>query len=342
MSIVDPIRDERGWAFTGAPGTTADEVNGWTYLSEGYVASDPDFDARVTVPVLWDKQTQRIVNNESADIIVMLNSAFDEFAARPGARPLPCRAARRDRRDQRRRSTRTSTTACTASGFASTQEAYEEAVFPLVRDARRARRAARDAPLPRRRSADARRLAPVHDAAALRPGVRRALQVQPAPHRRLPEPVRLPARPLPDARRRRARSTLDQIKRHYYMTHGGHQPERHRPGRPGARPRRTARPRGARRLSAAHAIDGALTPDIGVRRHGLRQRGSGAQAAAKRSAHAPERPRRSARRSSVAIVVMPSRSAAAITDASTVPSPDRGSARQAGRSAASRWRRRSR
>ncbi len=83
MSIVDPVRDRRGWAFTDAPGTTIDHVNGWSYLSEGYIATDPGFDARVTVPVLWDTRTQRIVNNESADIIVMLNSAFDAFASNP-------------------------------------------------------------------------------------------------------------------------------------------------------------------------------------------------------------------------------------------------------------------
>ncbi|MEJ7797716.1 MAG: glutathione S-transferase family protein, partial [Solirubrobacteraceae bacterium] len=83
MSIVDPIRDEKGWAFTGAPGTTFDRVNGWKHLGEGYLASEPNFDARITVPVLWDTQTGRIVNNESADIIVMLNSAFDEFASNP-------------------------------------------------------------------------------------------------------------------------------------------------------------------------------------------------------------------------------------------------------------------
>jgi putative glutathione S-transferase len=130
MSIVDPIRDERGWAFTGAPGTTADHVNGWTYLSEGYVASDPGFDARVTVPVLWDTQTRRIVNNESADVIVMLNSAFDEFAASPGLDLYP--ADLRDDIDAINATVYENVNnGVYRSGFASTQEAYEEAVFPL-------------------------------------------------------------------------------------------------------------------------------------------------------------------------------------------------------------------
>jgi putative glutathione S-transferase len=79
LSIVDPIRDERGWAFTGAPRTDLDALNGFHYLAEAYRASEPDSPARVTVPVLWDKQTHRIVNNESADIIRMLGTAFDAF-----------------------------------------------------------------------------------------------------------------------------------------------------------------------------------------------------------------------------------------------------------------------
>jgi putative glutathione S-transferase len=79
LSIVDPIRDERGWAFTGAPRTDLDALNGFHYLAEAYLASEPDAPWRVTVPVLWDKQTHRIVNNESADIIRMLGTAFDAY-----------------------------------------------------------------------------------------------------------------------------------------------------------------------------------------------------------------------------------------------------------------------
>jgi putative glutathione S-transferase len=79
MTVVDPIRDQRGWAFTDAPGCGPDPVNGFRFLSEAYRASDPDFDGRVTVPVLWDKQSGRIVNNESSEIIRMLNSEFDAW-----------------------------------------------------------------------------------------------------------------------------------------------------------------------------------------------------------------------------------------------------------------------
>ncbi|MFQ5426644.1 MAG: glutathione S-transferase family protein [Gaiellales bacterium] len=77
MSVVDPIRDERGWRFTEGPGHGLDEVNGFGFLSEAYLATDPQYADRVSVPVLWDRETGRIVSNESSEIIVMLNEAFD-------------------------------------------------------------------------------------------------------------------------------------------------------------------------------------------------------------------------------------------------------------------------
>jgi len=76
MTVVDPIRDERGWAFRDGPGYSRDPVNGFAFLSEAYAASDPKFDGRVTVPVLWDKETRRIVNNSEDDICRMFNDAF--------------------------------------------------------------------------------------------------------------------------------------------------------------------------------------------------------------------------------------------------------------------------
>jgi putative glutathione S-transferase len=77
ISYIHPYRDERGWAFPG--GEFTDDVNGWEFLSEAYEASAPGYGGRVSVPVLWDKETGRIVNNESADIIRMLGSEFDEW-----------------------------------------------------------------------------------------------------------------------------------------------------------------------------------------------------------------------------------------------------------------------
>src|SRR5688572_15609657 len=53
MTVVDPVRDERGWAFRDGPGYSRDPINGFHFLSEAYAATDPDFEGRVTVPVLW-------------------------------------------------------------------------------------------------------------------------------------------------------------------------------------------------------------------------------------------------------------------------------------------------
>jgi len=88
ITIVDPIRDEHGWAFRdpsgkippGAPFESTDPINRFQFLSEAYKATDPDFDERVTVPVLWDKKTKRIVNNCEDDICRMFNNVFNDFA----------------------------------------------------------------------------------------------------------------------------------------------------------------------------------------------------------------------------------------------------------------------
>ncbi|MGI8506095.1 MAG: glutathione S-transferase family protein [Solirubrobacteraceae bacterium] len=81
VSYVNPLRGRRGWAFTG--GEYEDPVNGLRYLSEAYAAADPDYDARVSVPVLWDKQRGTIVCNESADILRMLSTVFAPLAEHP-------------------------------------------------------------------------------------------------------------------------------------------------------------------------------------------------------------------------------------------------------------------
>jgi len=81
VSFVNPLRDDRGWAFAGDG--YVDQVNGFEFLAEAYHAADPEFDARVTVPVLWDKETHRIVNNESADVLRMLSTVFVPLATHP-------------------------------------------------------------------------------------------------------------------------------------------------------------------------------------------------------------------------------------------------------------------
>ena len=130
MSVVDPIRDHEGWAFREVRGATGDPVNGFTLLAQAYEATDPSFDARVTVPVLWDKRAGRIVNNESADIVVMLNQAFDEFAEHPELDLYP--AALRGEMDQLNAVVYENVNnGVYRAGFASTQEAHEEAVRPL-------------------------------------------------------------------------------------------------------------------------------------------------------------------------------------------------------------------
>jgi putative glutathione S-transferase len=79
MTAVDPLRDDRGWAFRDGPGHSTDPINGFTFLSEAYLASDPNYRSRVTVPVLWDTKTNRIVSNSDDDIMRMFNREFDRF-----------------------------------------------------------------------------------------------------------------------------------------------------------------------------------------------------------------------------------------------------------------------
>jgi putative glutathione S-transferase len=80
VSVVHPLMPAESWIFGEYPGATEDHVNHAHYLYENYQKVDPDFDGLVTVPLLWDKKRQTIVNNESADIIRMLNTAFDDFS----------------------------------------------------------------------------------------------------------------------------------------------------------------------------------------------------------------------------------------------------------------------
>ena len=79
VSVVHPLMPAESWVFGEYPGATEDHVNQAKFLYENYLLANPEFDGLVTVPVLWDKQRQTIVNNESSEIIRMLNSAFDEL-----------------------------------------------------------------------------------------------------------------------------------------------------------------------------------------------------------------------------------------------------------------------
>ncbi|PAW68042.1 MAG: glutathione-dependent reductase [Opitutia bacterium Tous-C1TDCM] len=130
VSVVDPVRDERGWAFRDIPGGTIDHANGFRFLSEAYAASMPGYRGRWTVPVLWDKVAGRIVNNSEDDICRMLNGPFAALA--PGPTPdlfPPALAADQDALSARIYETLNN--GVYRAGFATGQRAYERAVRRL-------------------------------------------------------------------------------------------------------------------------------------------------------------------------------------------------------------------
>ncbi|MBM3664988.1 MAG: glutathione S-transferase family protein [Actinobacteria bacterium] len=130
MTVVDPIRDERGWALRDGTGWSADPVTGFAFLAEAYAATDPGWRGRVTVPVLWDTATGTIVNNESEDILRILDSAFGDLALpSPVLRP-PELAASIDVMNARVYPEVNN--AVYRAGFAASQEAYDEAVADLA------------------------------------------------------------------------------------------------------------------------------------------------------------------------------------------------------------------
>lgn len=133
LSVTDPYMDEDGWQFSGAPGAIPDTVNHARRMYEVYRAAKPDYTGRVTVPVLWDKQTGRIVSNESSEILRMFNSAFDglgEDIARacPDLYPEHLRA---EIDALNARIYDTVNNGVYKCGFATTQEAYAAAFAPL-------------------------------------------------------------------------------------------------------------------------------------------------------------------------------------------------------------------
>ena len=82
VTVADPVRDERGWAFRQGDGHSLDEVNGFRFLAEAYHATDATFTGRITVPVLWDRETRSIVNNSEDDICRMFAHGFRQFHTR--------------------------------------------------------------------------------------------------------------------------------------------------------------------------------------------------------------------------------------------------------------------
>jgi len=129
LSVVHWYMAENGWTFEDGDGVVADSVNGARFLHQVYTKAKPDYSGRVTVPVLWDKQTGSIVSNESSEIIRMLNQAFDGIGARPG--DYYPKALRPEIDELNERIYGTVNNGVYKSGFATTQEAYEEAVLPF-------------------------------------------------------------------------------------------------------------------------------------------------------------------------------------------------------------------
>ena len=127
MTVVDPIRDERGWGFT----EKKDPINGFEYLGQAYASSDSSYEARVTVPVLWDIKTSQIVSNCDDDIMRMLNSTFDDFTdSNLDLYPVELRSEIDAINDLIYSNVNDGVY---RSGFAKTQNAYEAAVHKLFK-----------------------------------------------------------------------------------------------------------------------------------------------------------------------------------------------------------------
>jgi putative glutathione S-transferase len=129
LSVVHWFMGENGWTFADGTGVIADPFHNAKYFYEIYLAADPLYSGRVTVPVLWDKHTGTIVSNESAEIIRMFNSAFDNVGAAPG--DYYPHALREQIDAVNTRIYSTINNGVYRAGFATTQDAYEEAVNPL-------------------------------------------------------------------------------------------------------------------------------------------------------------------------------------------------------------------
>ena len=129
ISVTHWLMASQGWTFNPGEGVIPDPLFNSRYLHEIYCRADPLYSGQASVPVLWDRHTQTIVNNESAEIVRMFNSAFDGAGAKSGDY-YP--QARRDEIDALNgRIYETVNNGVYKAGFATTQEAYEEAVVPL-------------------------------------------------------------------------------------------------------------------------------------------------------------------------------------------------------------------
>ena len=129
MTVVDPVRDERGWAFGDGLGHSADPINHFKFLSEAYKATAPNYQGRVTVPVLWDRKTRRMVSNSDDDIMRMFNGAFNRLTdSEMDLYPEPLRKEIDSLNDFIYDNVNDGVY---RAGFATSQEVYEKAVRQL-------------------------------------------------------------------------------------------------------------------------------------------------------------------------------------------------------------------
>ncbi len=129
VSVVEPFLTDQGWRFGDYPSATRDTLNGANYLHELYTHVDPVYTGRATVPVLWDKKRQTIVNNESADIVRMLNTSFGKLSKNAIDLYPPDLRAEIDALNEP--IYRKLNNGVYRAGFATTQQAYEEAFWDV-------------------------------------------------------------------------------------------------------------------------------------------------------------------------------------------------------------------
>jgi len=129
VSVVHPLMPAESWVFGEYPGATEDHINHAHYMYENYLKADADFDGLVTVPVLWDKKQNTIVNNESSEIIRMFNSAFDDLTE--SKQDFYPQSLRKDIDEINERVYHNVNNGVYRAGFATTQNAYDEAFDQL-------------------------------------------------------------------------------------------------------------------------------------------------------------------------------------------------------------------
>ncbi len=129
LSVTDWFMGDMGWTFDGEGADVGDPLNGSLYVHQLYQKANPNYSGRATVPILWDKQKSTIVSNESAEIIRMFNSAFDDIGAKSGDYYPESLRPQIDQINERVYDSLNN--GVYKSGFAQSQEAYEAAVYPL-------------------------------------------------------------------------------------------------------------------------------------------------------------------------------------------------------------------